>query len=105
MDAGERSLYLRTLARAEKDPWLASCLERSAELDCGSLQQCKESVGQMRGATFCKPQVNGFMSCLTKTKRSGWRCDESGEPAPRESMCVSERGALNACLFQSGGKL
>jgi hypothetical protein len=105
MDAGERSLYLRALARSEKDAWMASCLERSAELDCGSLQQCRESVGQVRAAVYCKSQVNGFMSCLTKTKRSGWKCDESGAPALRESVCVRERADLSACLFQSGGKL
>jgi hypothetical protein len=105
MDAGERSLYLRALARSEKDAWLANCLERSAELPCGNVQQCRESVGQVRGATFCERQVDGFMACVTRTKPAAWRCDESGEPALRESVCVRERADLNACLFQSGGKL
>jgi hypothetical protein len=105
MDAGDRSLYLRALAKSEKDAWLASCLQLSAELGCGSLQQCREAVGQMRGAKFCKRQVNGFMACVTKTKPSGWTCDENGDPALRQSACVRERADLSACLFQSGGKL
>jgi hypothetical protein len=88
-----------------EDAWVANCMERAAELHCGSLQFCRETIAPLRAAQFCKLQVTTFMACVTKTKRSGWRCDEAGNTELLESACPGERAGLQACLFQSGGRM
>jgi hypothetical protein len=89
----------------DKDPWVVNCVKRSVELHCGTIESCRSLCGQMRGARFCKRQVNAFMACLMKTERNQWYCDDNYEPSLVASACLPERGPLTDCLMHSDGKL
>jgi hypothetical protein len=96
---------LETLTFPDKDPCVATCRKRAAQLKCGREQGCRASCSQLRGAKYCVPQVRAFLACLLKTPRTQWICDEDYQPALAPAACPAERTGMMGCLMKSGGKL
>lgn len=89
---------LGTSGCRKKQECLPVCEKVAADLHCLRPHLCKEECDDLAKRTVCRKELDGFAACFMSKGTADWECDDHGKPAPKGSVCVSERNAVSACL-------
>jgi len=74
-----------------------TCEQRAKELNCLS-RACKAKCEELHAPPVCQTELKRFEACFLAQPSKDWVCDEEGLPVVRQSVCVTERHAVEVCL-------